>query len=46
MKIQKNTFLKGGKGGFGNYKFKSSKNISPKRLILGIQEKKCGFGLG
>ena len=23
-------FLKGGNGGFGNYKFKSSKNISPK----------------
>ena len=39
-------FLKGGKGGFGNHKFKSSKNISPKELIWDIQEKKCGSGLG
>ena len=28
-------FLKGGKGGFGNHKFKSSKNISPKRANMG-----------
>ena len=28
-------FLKGGKGGFGNHKFKSSKNISPKRANTG-----------
>ncbi len=25
------TFLKGGKGGFGNYKFKSSRNVAPKK---------------
>ena len=30
-KDQEITFLKGGKGGFGNYKFKSSKNVAPKR---------------
>ena len=29
------TFLKGGKGGFGNHKFKSSKNISPKKANSG-----------
>ena len=28
-------FLKGGKGGFGNHKFKSSKNISPKKANPG-----------
>ncbi len=28
-------FLKGGKGGFGNYKFKSSKNVAPKKANLG-----------
>ena len=27
--------LKGGKGGFGNHKFKSSKNIAPKKANLG-----------
>ncbi len=25
------TFLKGGKGGFGNYRFKSSRNVTPKK---------------
>ncbi len=28
-------FLKGGKGGFGNHKFKSSKNITPKKANSG-----------
>ena len=28
-------FLKGGKGGFGNHKFKSSKNIAPKKANTG-----------
>ncbi len=28
-------FLKGGKGGFGNHKFKSSKNVTPKKANLG-----------
>ncbi|PPR25847.1 MAG: GTPase Obg/CgtA [Alphaproteobacteria bacterium MarineAlpha9_Bin4] len=28
-------FLKGGKGGFGNHKFKSSKNVAPKKANLG-----------
>tara|TARA_B100001248_G_C27385280_1_gene459298 strand:+ start:484 stop:1506 length:1023 start_codon:yes stop_codon:yes gene_type:complete len=28
-------FLKGGNGGFGNYRFKSSKNITPKKANVG-----------
>ncbi len=32
-------FLKGGKGGFGNYKFKSSKNRAPKRSNPGLHGK-------
>ena len=35
MKTQKLIFLKGGKGGFGNHKFKSSKNIAPKKANPG-----------
>ncbi len=34
--LKESTFLKGGKGGFGNYKFKSSRNISPKNSNPGL----------
>ena len=34
--------LKGGKGGFGNFKFKSSRNVAPKNQIQAILETLCG----
>ena len=40
MKTQILLFLKGGKGGFGNYKFKSSKNIAPKKANVWISRRR------